>query len=71
MILLLWPLVVFAFYKKINTLKTILFIVHISFAIIGVIGAREYVLIALLQQIIAILFIGCLHGSQRGVFADP
>ena len=55
-ILLLWPLVVFAFYKKRNTLKNIIFFIHICFAIISVLGARENILIVLLQQSIAIPF---------------
>ena len=55
-ILLLWPLVVFAFYKKRSTLKNIFCFIHICFAIISVLGAREYVLIVLLQQSIAIPF---------------
>ena len=55
-ILLLWPLVVFAFYRKRNTLKNIIFFIHICFAIISVLGARENILIVLLQQSIAIPF---------------
>ena len=39
--LLLWPLVVFAFYKKRNTLKNVIFFIHICFAIISVLGAER------------------------------
>ena len=53
MVLLVWPLLVFAYYKQKYTLKNWL----LFFAIIGsivVLGAREYALVALVAQIVGI-----------------
>ena len=50
--LLLWPVLVFAFYKKKKILKTLILIWLICFSIVGVIVTAEYMFFTLLFRII-------------------
>ena len=54
MILLVWPLLVFAYYKEKNNLRGWLLLFAILGAVITVIGAGEAALIALVSQIVGI-----------------
>ena len=50
--LLLWPVLVFAFYKKKTLLKTLIFIWLICFSIIGSLVTAEYMFFTLLFRVI-------------------
>ncbi len=54
MVLLVWPLLVFAYYKQKYTLKNWLLFFAIIGSIVTVLGAREYALVALVAQIVGI-----------------
>ena len=54
MLLLVWPLLVFAYYKQKETLKSLLWFFAILGAIVAVIGAGEAAGLAILAQFIGI-----------------
>ena len=64
-ILLLWPLVVFAFYRKRNTLKNIIFFIHICFAIISVLRCWRICVDRVITAINSNTFLLCIRMACR------
>ena len=54
MVLLVWPLLVFAYYKQKHTLKNWLLFFAILGAVVSVMASGKYALVALVAQIVGI-----------------